>query len=287
MFLIGEFSKISRVSKRLLHYYDEIGLLKPAHIDPQTGYRYYSAKQLPRLNRILALKELGLTLDSIAGMMQADVSDEEIHGMLLLKKAEVEQTVLEEVQRLRRIEARLQQNQRSDEALDVVVKSIPAQLFLSIRAVIPSPEEMLQLVEQVQRVLPSRVDPRVLGPFAGVVYTDGFTLRNNDVEFGYLLKKPVEEPIALSEEYVLRMHELPAIQTMATAVQTGGPDLVFVALGRIAQWIEANGYRIAGPYREIGVELPGSAPFDEMIIEVQMPLERMSASSDFLLTIGE
>jgi len=287
MFFTGEFSKISRVSKRLLHYYDEIGLLKPAHIDPQTGYRYYSAKQLPRLNRILALKDLGLTLDSIAGMMQADVSDEEIHGMLLMKKAEVEQTVLEEVQRLRRIEARLQQNQLSDNALDVVVKSIPAQLFLSIRAVIPSPEEMLQLVEQVQRVLPSRVDPRVLGPFAGVVYTDGFTLRNNDVEFGYLLKKPVEDPIALSEEYVLRMHELPAIQTMATAVQTGGPDLVFVALGRIGQWIEANGYRIAGPYREIGVELPGSAPFDEMIVEVQMPLERMSASSDFFLTIRE
>ncbi len=78
MFLTGEFSKISRVSKRLLHYYYEIGLLKPARIDPQTGYRYYSARQLPRLNRILALKELGLTLDHIAGMIQADVSDEEL-----------------------------------------------------------------------------------------------------------------------------------------------------------------------------------------------------------------
>jgi len=108
MFLTGEFSKISRVSKRLWHYYDEIGLLKPAHIDPQTGYRYYSARQLPRLNRILALKELGLSLDHIAGMMQADVSDEEIHGMLLMKKAELEQMLLEDVQRLRRIEARLQ-----------------------------------------------------------------------------------------------------------------------------------------------------------------------------------
>jgi effector-binding domain-containing protein len=86
---------------------------------------------------------------------------------------------------------------------------------------------------------------------------------------------------------MLRMHELPAVPTMATAVQTGGPDLVFVALGRIAQWIEANGYRIAGPYREIGVELPGSGMFDEMIIEVQMPIERMSASSDVLLTIRE
>src|SRR6266568_2351826 len=140
MFLTGEFSQISRVSKRLLHYYDEIGLLKPAHIDSHTGYRYYSARQLPRLNRILALKDLGLSLDYIVGMMQADVSDEEIHGMLLMQKAEVEQTLLEDVQRLRRIEARLQQNQMADDALDVVVKSIPAQLFLSVRGIIPSPQ---------------------------------------------------------------------------------------------------------------------------------------------------
>src|SRR5216683_2642312 len=221
MFLSGEFSQIARVSKRLLHYYDEIGLLKPAHIDPHTGYRYYSAQQLPRLNRILALKDLGLALDHIARMMQAEVSDEQIHGMLLMKKAELEQTLLEDVQRLHRIEARLQQNQLSNDTLDVVVKSIPAQLFLSIRTILPSPEEMLQLVQHVQRVLPSRVDQLVLGPFAGVVYTDGFTLRNNDVEVGYLLNKPVEDPIVLSENYVLRIHELPPVQTMATAVQIG------------------------------------------------------------------
>ena len=53
MFRIGEFSNIARVSKRLLHYYDEIGLLKPAHIDPQSGYRFYSAAQLPRLTQRL------------------------------------------------------------------------------------------------------------------------------------------------------------------------------------------------------------------------------------------
>ena len=287
MFLTGEFSQISRVSKRLLHYYDEIGLLKPAKIDPQTGYRYYSASQLPRLNRILALRDLGLTLDHIAVMMQADVSDEEIHGMLLMKRAELEQTLEEDMHRLRGIEARIQQNRLADDALDVVVKSIPAQLFLSIRTILPSPKEMLQLVQHVQSILPFMVDQRVLGPFAGIVYTDGFTLKNNDVEFGYLLKKPVEDPIVISEEYVLHMRELPAVQIMATAVQTGGPDLVFVALGRIGQWIEANGYRIAGPYREIGLELPSSGTYDEMIVEVQMPIERMSTSSDVLLTIRE
>jgi DNA-binding transcriptional MerR regulator len=278
MFPIGEFSQLSRVSKRLLQYYDEIGLFKPAHLDPETGYRYYSARQLPHLNRILALKDLGLSLETIAGMLQADVSDEAIHGMLLLKKAEVEQTVLEELQRLRRIEARLQQNQRSEEALDVVVKSIPAQLFLSIRTLLPSAEDLFQLVQLVQRVLPSRVDPRILGPFVGVIYTNGFTYRNNDVEVGYLLKKPVDAPISLSGAYELRMHELPAVSTMATAVQTGGPGLIFVALGRIAHWIEANGYQIVGPYREVGVEFSRDGPFDDMIVEVQMPVERRSAS---------
>jgi DNA-binding transcriptional MerR regulator len=287
MFLTGEFSHIARVSKRLLHYYDEIGLLKPTLIDPHTGYRYYSASQLPRLNRILALKDLGLTLDHIAVMMQADVSDEEIHGMLLLKKAELEHTLQEDMHRLRGIEARIQHNRLADHALDVVVKSIPAQLFLSIRAILPSPEEMFQLVQHVQTILQSMVDQRVLGPFAGIVYTDGFTLKNNDVEFGYLLKKPIEDPIVISEDHVLHMRELPAVHIMATAVQTGIPDLVFVALGRIGQWIETNGYRIAGPYREIGLELPSFGTHDEMLIEVQMPIERIGTSSDILLTTHE
>ncbi len=280
MFLTGEFSQLARVSKRLLQYYDEIGLLTPACIDPHTGYRYYSAQQLPRLNRILALKELGFTLEHIAQLLQEEVSDEEIEGLLLRKKAELEQRVLDDLQRVRRIEARLQQNRLAEEALEVVVKSIPAQRFLSVRALFPSPEELFQLVGQVQRVLPSRIDQRMLGQFVGVVYTDGFSLENNDVEVGYLLKKPVKAPIALSDACVLRMGELPAVPLMATAVQAGGPDLVFGALGRIARWIEANGYRVAGPYREIGVELTGSRPFEDMTIEVQMPLEKKSASAD-------
>jgi DNA-binding transcriptional MerR regulator len=287
MFRTGEFSQIARVSKRLLQYYDEIDLLKPAYTDPQTGYRYYSARQLPQLNRILALKDLGLTLDQIAAMLEDAISDEAIHGMLLLKKAELEQTLRDDLQRLRQIEARLQLNQRSDDAPDVVVTSIPAQLFLAIRAIIPSPEEMLQLVQQVRRVIPSLVDPRALGLFAAVVYTDEFTLTNNDVEVGYLLKKSVEDPVVLSDEYVLRMRQLPAVETMATTVQTGGPDLVFMALGRIGQWIEANGYRMAGPYREIALELPNSGTFDDMVIEVQLPIEPSSAAADAFHTLRD
>jgi effector-binding domain-containing protein len=239
------------------------------------------------LNRILALKELGFSLDQIREMLLAEISDEAIEGMLLLKKAEVEQTVLEELQRVRSIEARLQQNRLGDEVPDVVVKSVPAQRFLSVRATLPSPEELLHLLHLLQQVLPSTIDQRTLGPIAGVVYTDGFTLRNNDVELGYLLKKPVHGTLVLAEAYELRMRELPAVPTTATAVQTGSPDLVFRALGRIGHWIEANGYRIAGPYREIGLDLPTSGRFDEMVIEVQMPIEKRDTSADLFASQRE
>jgi len=62
MFSIGEFARLGTVSVRTLRHYDEIGLLRPAKVDPQSGYRYYSASQLGQLNRIVALKELGLSL---------------------------------------------------------------------------------------------------------------------------------------------------------------------------------------------------------------------------------
>src|SRR5215510_5019704 len=108
MFTVGEFSSLAQVSKRLLRYYDEIGLLKPAHSDRFTGYRYYSAEQLPRLNRILALKDLGLSLDQIQRMLSDQVSTDELQGMLLLKKAEIEQQLQAEIHRIRNIESRLQ-----------------------------------------------------------------------------------------------------------------------------------------------------------------------------------
>lgn len=109
MFRIGEFSQIARVSGRLLRYYDSIGLLQPQRTDPATGYRYYSAGQLGRLNQILALKDLGLSLEQVARLLDGNISPNEIRGMLTLKKAELERTLSEEASRLLHIESRLRQ----------------------------------------------------------------------------------------------------------------------------------------------------------------------------------
>src|SRR5687768_13863828 len=106
MFRIGEFSKIARVTTRQLRYYDECGLLHPVHIDHETSYRYYSTSQLPRLNQILALKDLGLSLDQIGRSLNEDISVDELRGMLTMKKVQLEKLVQEELIRIHQIENR-------------------------------------------------------------------------------------------------------------------------------------------------------------------------------------
>src|SRR5689334_466134 len=107
MFKIGDFSKLSCVSVKTLRYYDELGLLKPAHVDRFTGYRYYSADQLPRLNRILALKDLGFSLEQTMRLLEDAMLPAQIREILLMKQAELYQHVQGEQARLVRVEARL------------------------------------------------------------------------------------------------------------------------------------------------------------------------------------
>src|SRR5688572_15991188 len=107
MFRIGEFSQITRVTVDTLRYYDAIGLLKPAKVDPFTSYRYYSAKQLMSLNRILALKEIGFSLEEIARILHEKPSTDELRGMLKAQLVQAERDVQTARLRRQRILARL------------------------------------------------------------------------------------------------------------------------------------------------------------------------------------
>src|SRR5688572_24867328 len=104
MFRIGDFSRIARVSARLLRFYDEIGLLKPVHVDPQTGYRHYAVEQLAQVNRITVLKDLGFSLEQIGDILKSPLSAAELRRMLLLRRNDIEATVAQESRRLRHIE---------------------------------------------------------------------------------------------------------------------------------------------------------------------------------------
>ena len=107
MLTIGDFARHGRVSVRMLRHYDAIGLLRPAHVDPSSGYRFYKAAQLSRLNRIVALKDLGFTLQQVQAILDEDVSTEELRGMLRLRRAELEAALAATASGLAQVEARL------------------------------------------------------------------------------------------------------------------------------------------------------------------------------------
>ena len=126
MIRIGDFSKLSRVSVKTLRFYDEMGLFKPVCVDRATSYRFYEFDQLPRLHRILALKDLGFSLEEIGQLLAGTLSAEQMRGMLKLRQAEIRQRVQEEAQRLERVEARLRQIEQEEgmSKYDVVIKPI-------------------------------------------------------------------------------------------------------------------------------------------------------------------
>lgn len=218
MFRIGEFSKIAQVSGRLLRYYNEIGLLTPEHIDAQSGYRYYTAEQLPRLNRILALKDLGFTLDQIANLLRDDVFPEEIRGMLTIKKAQIEQSLREEVERLHHVEMRLDQIEHEGEvwARDIVLKRVPPSPFLSIRQQGPTSQVFTDMMQDLQHALPSGKHPPKLGHFIVVLHSAMYEQEESDVEFGFLLPDTNFDPFPLSKGRNLTVGELAGVAMMAS-----------------------------------------------------------------------
>lgn len=95
---IKEFADYTGVSVRTLHYYDEIGLLKPAYVEEQTGYRYYDEGSLERMQEILFYRELDFPLKNICELLSSpgydkqDALDKQ-RRLLLLKKERLERLI--------------------------------------------------------------------------------------------------------------------------------------------------------------------------------------------------
>jgi DNA-binding transcriptional MerR regulator len=258
MFRIGEFSKIAQVSGRLLRYYDEIGLLTPEQIDAQTSYRYYTIEQLPRLNRILALKDLGFSLDQIGNLLRDDLSPDEIRGMLVMKKAQIEQNLQEEIGRLQQVEMRLAQIEREGQMWehDIVLKRVPQTDFLSIRDKGPLVPTFFSLLEEMRHALPSGEPPPSFGHLAVILHSPIYEEAETDIELGSFLNQSGIGPLglisgqSLSSGRSLLVRELPAVETMASIVCQGWDEgtIGYHALGK---WIATNNFHIVGPGREI------------------------------------
>lgn len=274
MYKIGEFSIIAQVSGRLLRYYDEIGLFSPEFTDSQTGYRFYSASQLPRLNRILAARELGFTLEQIARLLDQDLPLSELRGMLTLRKAQIEQTMQAEAERLRIVESRLRQIEDEGhlQAPDVVMKSVPAQPFLSLREMLPDVGAVRTMVEHLHSVIPRIVGAANLGPVTLVIHATAFEPGALDFEIGYTLTGNVRPEVQLTEERVLTVRDLPGIDLAATLVHVGPTSDTHRSYGLLAGWLETHGWQVLGPGRQVLRQLPLGNPQSEAVVELQLPV---------------
>lgn len=107
MLRIGDFSKLSRISIRMLRHYDEIGILHPECVDDFTGYRYYSESQLPLAGKIQALKSLGFGLSMIKEILGKYEDVQEMERFLILKRKELEGEAREIRQKLQFLDSTL------------------------------------------------------------------------------------------------------------------------------------------------------------------------------------
>ncbi len=279
MIRIGDFSKLSLVSVKTLRYYDELGLLKPIQTDSFTGYRMYEVHQLLRLNRILALKDLGFSLDEIGRLLADDLTTEQLRGMLKLRRAEARDKVREEAERLDRVEARLRQIEQEDvvSKYDVVIKQIDALQVASVRDVVPTPPEQGTLWAELGQFLESR-RIRPSGPCLTLYHDDGYKERDWDLE----VCEQVEGNIKGAGRVKIRT--LAAVPTMACTLHHGPFKTIGEAYDALIKWIDANGYRICGPAREVcvreaarnaeGGPVLASQTDPETITEVQFPVEK-------------
>ena len=269
MFKIGEFSKLSRVPIKTLRYYHQIGLLEPDAVDDLTGYRFYTAVNLIRLNRILALKDLGFSLEQIAQILDDDLSSEQVRGMLRLKEVEIEREIATEQARLTRIQARLEQfNQEATMPnYDVVLKTVESIQVASVRDVIGKYDEIGQLLDQLFGAL-AQNRARPLGPPMAIYYDEGFKEADVDVETAV----PVSNAQIEDGNGRVRIRQLPAIQ-VASVLHQGAYTSLSSAYQAIMQWISDNNYQIIGPDREIYLRGPGpNANPAEFVTEIQFPI---------------
>ncbi|OLO31615.1 MerR family transcriptional regulator [Streptomyces sp. MNU77] len=274
MFTIGDFARYGRVSPRMLRHYDAIGLLTPDRTDPATGYRLYGAAQLARLNRIIALKDLGFTLQQVGAVLDERVGPEELRGMLRLRRAELAEAVAAASARLTRVEARLRsiESEGHMPADDVVIRAVPAVRVAELTGTAASYQP--QDIGPVIGPLYERLFPLLEG--AGLRPTGpGIACYEDAPEGGGAIVVhagvTVSAPVGAVGDTEVRVVELPPFEA-ATIVHRGAMDDVLSTTHTLARWLDANGYRSTGYSREVNLECPPDQ--ESWVTELQEPVAK-------------
>jgi len=273
MYGIGTVARLSQVSVRTLRHYDDLGLLKPAHVDPRTGYRYYAPDQVVRLHRILVLRDLGVPLSEIAQLIDENVTVEQLRGILRLRQAEARARLTEQTEQLKRVEIRLAQLEEEPmTAYEVIVKRLDPLRVIALTEDLTGVDEIGDACGRMYPLLHAALARH------GVAF-DGLSLalyEDTGVEAKPLrlttaLPVPTEVTIQGDE---LSTVQLPAVERAATTVVHGAPEQFHDAFQALHEWVVRTGERATSFDRELYIDCDG--PRDTWVTELQTVLEPRS-----------
>jgi len=262
---IGDFARLGQVSVRMLRNYDELGLLVPAHVDPWTNYRSYSAAQLARLNRIVALRGLGFGLEAIGRLLDDHLTVAQLEGMLVLRRAELAEQLRATGDQLAAVERRLRLIEgESQMDQEFVVKPVPALRLGELSCTVGAQDDISAHVGPLFGRVWDAMTAAGARPGLGVGY---YVVGEDGMEChcGFAYDGEAGPGFGVGE--------LPAVPEAVTLVHLGSMAGIGAAWQAVGRWLEDNGAEPSGACREVYLETPMDDP-DAWVTELQQPFAR-------------
>ncbi len=266
MFLIGEFAKLNMITVRTLKHYEDLGIFKPMKIDSETGYRFYSASQMTRLNKIISLKKAGFSLNEIGFILKNNEDSIELVSILELKYVEIQEKIRMEKDRLSQLNHLINLYKQDDVIMkyDVILKEVEPIKVASLSQKLVSYEEVVGLWRElisylrINNVTVTESQIQILehneqGEFIGAEVT--FSIDNDFMESDRVKIKTLNS------------------ESMVTTIHKGSFDTLELAFKAIASWIEDNNYEFVGHQRQLFHHINMDNE-DENIVEIQFPVRK-------------
>lgn len=241
---IGRFSKVCRLTIKALRHYDEIGLLRPAVVDADSGYRYYSLSQAMEAERIRLLRTLDMPLEEIRAVLAENDSDA-LRERLARHQQTIEQRVVE-YQRAIAFLRKLTQAQEDIMSYCIQVRSLEAQSVVSVRtktSLAALGQTMGQAFGQLFGYL-GQLGEKPAGPPFAIYHDPEFKEQDMDIE----VCLPVGRPLAGNA--FIQGKQFPACEAAAT-LHSGPYDQIGPAYQSLMKWIQDQGREPSGPPREV------------------------------------
>lgn len=270
MLSIGDFARLAGVSVRMMRHYDAVGLLRPAHVDPHSGYRSYTAAQLDRANRLVAFKQLGFTLEQVSTLLEDEVDVEQMRGMLRLRRTELATRIATDQGRLEQVEHRLRMIERKTMSSTTYEEtSLPALRLAQFTARVGDQSQVGEVVGPLFGRLDGAVAAAGLTPTGPSMGHYSFDDNGLVAAAAYPVETSVTEADVAGTD--LEVADLPAQERAVTTRMTGSLNGIGEAWQALTREVERRGLRFAGPCREIYVQASVDDP-DNWVIDLQQPV---------------